>query len=754
MIISKVLKLVFAIWLGDRNGASFAAFTPKSFKSHPNKSLKIKSPNSKSPKLKSAKKVEQFMKLPKERTFAPSKRHKKSGSFQRTKVPTLPHGISKTLKPSVPLVSDWTPSPFISSTPGITHFPRAEKTYLPSWRRLNTNQPTIDFSSMPSDQPLHASTGQPTQRKLHSPAPSSPRLASVTTLRPSLKPTLPLINHLTPVPSPKATKSSVISKSSPPTDSSSYKSKTTAPSSSDSSQFLKRIASFEPTAGSTEPSLIKSTAQPSHSLSTRKISSSVPSIDTVTNNLSPAPSFSTVQPPSPYYYYYYTDSPSAYPSKDMTAGSTEPSLIKSTIQPSHSLSTRKIPSSVPSIDTVTNNLSPAPSSSMVQPPSPYYYYYYTDSPSAYPSKDMTAAPNNSKILTPSDKDTGTHSPTKYFWPNPTIQPTMESSMTPTSGPSVGLDNSITVAPSMSPSVLFLAPSNDIPTVIPSNLWSTIPSTIDRVPTPQPSLNLRFPSVSGHIMKTNQPTNNKESLIGLTAVPSGMASEEPTAWSGNQFTPLSSMSPSAMPFGASRSIPTVIPSVHTSYFPSPAHYSSLQPFGGWKSSIAPMETKEPLFNFNKIVTTAPTSSRTGVQSKISLTQHPTSSGSPSHQPNTSQTLMSRCIVSDEGNFGNHSENNSFILFDYKYEMIANNTVIGDSSFSLITIVNLIEKSISSLLLPLLFSSCKTPSSLPLLRARRLETVNVLGISAAPEDIIMSGIYSIFHLCLLMMFYFET
>jgi hypothetical protein len=71
------------------------------------------------------------------------------------------------------------------------------------------------------------------------------------------------------------------------------------------------------------------------------------------------------------------------------------------------------------------------------------------------------------------------------------------------------------------------------------------------------------------------------------------------------------------------------------------------------------------------------------------------------------------------------------------MTLNVTIMNITGTSVEMVVASLEKAISSLLLPLHIRGCEIPSQVSTLRTRRLESVDVLGISASPQDIISSG-----------------
>jgi len=191
------------------------------------------------------------------------------------------------------------------------------------------------------------------------------------------------------------------------------------------------------------------------------------------------------------------------------------------------------------------------------------------------------------------------------------------------------------------------------------------------------------------------------------------------------------------------MPTTGP-VSTSSTPSTVTVPAPQPSSAFGSNFPTWKTREPSYtnSARTMLTEKPTASLTGMRSKELPTPLPTamfseiSSASPTLEPSTAPTTVAnRCFTSDQGNFGNLSTNSTPI--DYKYEMTLNVTVMNITGTSVEMVVASLEKAISSLLLPLLIRGCGIPSQVSTLRTRRLESIDVLGIGASPQDIISSG-----------------
>lgn len=591
-----------------------------------------------------------------------------------TNSPSKRHGKSNTLHQSkAPSLFHGTNKSIKPTSAVVNHF--TPSPFFSS--KTSTNPPswiTTDLTTYPTIQHFAAYTEKPSHgRMTPSSLPTSPYLNNLITPTPSIEPSDGKVNHLTPTPS-SYTPRSVSPRYSTSPSLYSFPYTTLKPSDSTSRHFT-----IQPTFVSTINPIAQHnavSAKPSvPSIATFTPSSSMP---THYKQLSQAISLAPSIKPSVTIVIASTPSPSHHTAESSSPHrSTEPSV---TVYPSPSLVSSVLPSAKPSGER-----------------------FPSVAPSVHLKSTPSVLPSNVDLSTPTPKYTTTTQSAAGSTSKPTGQDTGSSSVhhVPRSmNPSTPVERRfVTYIPSIKPSfaIVYKTPPS-------SSLSSTSPSVRSH------SSSTVAPSSSIAYTSSTQPSHKFSSKPAeSTTVKSTVV---PTSSSSRLISSVPSISSSEILLDPSSKNPIAAPSQSPS--PSTLLAPTTKPSTGFGSDSHSRNTRKPSYSSSM-----------------------SSSASPTVEPILTLINTNQCIVSDQGNFGNVSINNTSIFIDYKYELTTNLTVMNNSKISLAMVTVALEKTVSSLLLPLLFHSCDNSTKLPSLRTRRLESVDVLGISSTPQDIITLG-----------------
>ena len=208
----------------------------------------------------------------------------------------------------------------------------------------------------------------------------------------------------------------------------------------------------------------------------------------------------------------------------------------------------------------------------------------------------------------------------------------------------------------------------------------------------------------------------------------MQFDSPSARPSATPTSLSSLSPATLPIKE-----TSLPSFGRSSSPSGLQTPSRHPSTDSSISQNPFHTADPSNSSNKPRTVKPSTASPSLKPTSLYSEEPTVYSS--RLTTLAPTIPNRCVISAEGDFGHLSTNDTMLFVDYKYELTTNATIMNETGASQGMVAAIIEKSLSTFLVPLLFKSCD--NYMQAHRTRRIESADLVGISASPEDILSLG-----------------